>query len=143
VGERWLLLHVLDDAVRFDGWCAVREADVGRVDLMDPDDEFEPRALELRGDRPRRQPDVALGDVRALLASVQAISPLILLQTEADDPDIAYIGRIAAIDDGEIVLETVDRAGRWDDAERYRYADITRVEFGSGYLEALALVAGA
>jgi len=143
VGDEWLLLHKLDPEIRLGGYAALRIADVMAVTLIDEDDAFAQRALRLRGERPVPQPDVALGDVRALLASAQAGWPLVAVHVARADGEALSIGRVGELDDEVVLLATVDVSGRWSDPERLRLADVTRVEFGGGYEEALALVASA
>jgi hypothetical protein len=137
-GRGWILLHELTNEVNLGGWCAIRRRDLRVVEITAG---FKARALALRGDGPQRQPDVALEDVRSVLSSIQAASPLLAVHTEADDPSVCYIGRIESFTDDCVVLATVDPDGSWSEAMQFRYADITRVDFGGGYEQALALVA--
>lgn len=137
-GRAWILLHKLTNEVNLGGWCAIRRRDVRAVEIAAG---FEARALALRADSPLRQPDVTLEDIRSVLSSIQAASPLLAVHTEADDPTVCYIGRIESFSDDGVVLATIDRDGSWSDVIQFRYTDITRVEFGGGYEQALALVA--
>jgi hypothetical protein len=143
VGEEWLLLQKLDPEIRLGGYAALRIEDVATIAFVDDEDAFANRALRLRGEAPVPQPDVALGDVRALLASAQAAWPLVAVHVARADGEALSIGRVRELEDEVVVLATVDVAGQWSDPERLRLADVTRVEFGGGYEEALALVVSA
>jgi hypothetical protein len=40
-----------------------------------------------------------------------------------------------------VTLKKIDPDARWGDTKRYRFRDLTKVDFGGGYEEALMLVA--
>jgi hypothetical protein len=68
--------------------------------------------------------------------------PLVTIHREWRDPDIFVVGRVAQLGEDSFILRHVTVAGRWGDSGGYRYDDVTRVEFGGDYEDALALVAG-
>ena len=40
-----------------------------------------------------------------------------------------------------VALKKIDPDARWGDTKRYRFRDLTKVDFGGGYEQGLALVA--
>jgi hypothetical protein len=139
LGEAWVLLHLVRDGVALDGWTAMPIADVADVTFVG-DESFAPRALRLRGVAPEALPDIALGETRSLVASAQALFPLVTLHLERND-DICYIGRLEDVDEAAVVLRLLSPAASWEESERFPYGEISRIEFGTAYATALADVA--
>lgn len=51
------------------------------------------------------------------------------------------MGEVQRVEDGQVVLRYSHPSGVWnDDPDTYSLAELTRVDFGEGYLEALAIV---
>lgn len=67
--------------------------------------------------------------------------PLVTLHTEVADPDVCYIGRPVQLTSRVV---TIGPDATWDDDEwlTLAWADVTRIDFGGDYAQALALVAG-
>ena len=62
---------------------------------------------------------------------------------ELDRPDICYIGSLISVAANRSRLLEVDTEGRWRiKARSIDPDDVTRIDFGGRYEEALALVAG-
>lgn len=138
VSDDWVLLHVINgDDMRLNGYAAVRLRDVKKVRR---DTSFADRAVRARGERPTEQPDILLYDLPGLLSSADAHFSLINIQTEEKRLDECYIGRISRLTSKRLRLEEIDPKARWRYTRKYRLKDITCVQFGSGYEEALWLV---
>lgn len=138
VGDDWLLMNLINgDDMRLNGYAAVRLRDIKKARR---DTSFADRAVRLRGDRPAEQLDILLFDLPGLLSSADAHFSLINIQTEKKRPDECYIGRISRLTSKRLRLEEIDPKARWRYTRRYRLKDITCVQFGSGYEEALWLV---
>jgi hypothetical protein len=57
------------------------------------------------------------------------------------DPSVCYIGTVASLTEKTVTMRMIDPDARWADAKRLRFENLTKVEFGGGYEEALAMVA--
>lgn len=138
LSETLVLLQTLNTGVmRLNGYSVVRLKDV--VDCRD-DESFVPSALKLLGERPLPQPDLLLLDMPGLLSSVGAHFPLLELFQEKRGTDF-LIGRIVGFGKKKVHLQVVTRAGTWGELYKFSCKDITRVDFGDGYDEALWMVA--
>jgi hypothetical protein len=142
LGEGWLLLHWLDPSIFLNGYTALPLDDVDEVAPRTADESVAVTALAQRGVRPVPLPEIVLDDVPALLASVERRFPLVSVYRDRADPGVCVIGRVAHLGEESFILRQVSPAGRWDDSGGYRYDDVTRIDFGGGYEDALALVAG-
>lgn len=143
VGAAWVALAKLDDRVRPDGWSLLRLSDIKSVSI-DPDpDCFEIKALRARNLWPPTPTDIALDDVVALVRSVAMADPVSTVFVEDDRPHICWIGAVISVGAQTLRLLEIDTQGEWRRKPRaIDLEDITRIEFGGGYEEALRLVAG-
>jgi hypothetical protein len=138
VSESLVVFHVLSaGTMRLNGYTTVRLKDIQECT---EDDTFVPTALKLMGERPRSQPDLLFVDIAGLLSSVGAHFPLLEIYQEKTKPAF-YIGRVVGFGKKKVHLQAVSRTGEWGDIHKFSCAEITRVDFGDGYDQALWLVA--
>jgi hypothetical protein len=142
--ERWVLLARLSDRITLDGWTAVRVRDVQSVALDPAGDCFEIKALKARGQWPPNAPEsVDITTVSAILRSVSAGGWLTAIFREFERPDVTWIGDVRTVANSAVSLLEVSVAGGWARRpRRFDLDDLTRIDFGGGYEEALSLVAG-
>lgn len=143
IGAAWVALAKLDDRVRPDGWSILRLSDIKAVSI-DPDPGcFEIRALRARSLWPPTPIDVALDDVVALVTTAARADTVITMFVEDDRPQICRIGTVVSLDEQTLRLLEIDTQGEWHRKPRaIDLEDITRIDLGGGYEEALCLVAG-
>ncbi|GCD18844.1 hypothetical protein ACFO3K_17885 [Cellulomonas algicola] len=148
VGRAWLLVAVLGDDIRLDGWTAVRLSDVRRVrERVDESAAFYRAALTARGEWPPGPPSstgsLDLDDVGGLVRTAGAAAPLVTIHVEEDDPSVCFVGRPERVGPKHLRLREITPGATWDDTTtRWRLRDLTRVDVGGGYEDALALVGG-
>lgn len=136
----WVLMHMLSGAtMKLNGYTALRVKDITKV--VD-DHSFAPTALRLMGERPRPQLDLLLLDLPGLLSSASPIFPLMAIFREKLPNGGCYIGKVREMKPKKVEITAVNRGGEWmGEAYKFRYKDITRIDLGDGYLEALWVVA--
>jgi hypothetical protein len=142
VGPRFFLLALVSDRIRFDGFECFRCGDVKnlRPDLYTA---FVEAALKKRCERRPKKPRVSVGGIEELLLSAGRSFPLVTIHREQVDPHECWIGRVQGVDGGRLSLLEIGPDARWEDSpEKYRVAEITRVNFGGDYEDALHVVAG-
>lgn len=141
---RWFVLAVLSDQIAFNGWTALRIKDVQAVTVYPEEDCFEIRALKARVQWPPSAPaGIDLSTAPDVLRSASTVGPLISIHREFERPDVCWIGEVTRLADSRLSLLEVNVAGGWARTpRRFDVDDITRVDFGGGYEEALSLVAG-
>lgn len=135
--DDWVVLHETVDGVHLDGLVALRLRDVSRV-LFRDDDAYHRRALAALGAEVATyevEPDV---DVRGLLARAQADDRLVAVHLEVLRSEPMTLGRLLDLRRKRFVIHYIGRDGEWArEPERWRYRDVTRIEVGGRYLEAL------
>jgi hypothetical protein len=143
IGPEFFLLALIDENIKFNGFECHRISDVKRLKLPDPYEHFIVAALRKTGQRIDTKPDINLSSLSALLESANALFPLITIHQERAKPDECFIGKVLDISEKTLLLHPIDPGAVWHKKPyRFRLAEITRVDFGGGYEEALHLVGG-
>ena len=143
IGPEFFLLRFIDDHIRFNGFQCIRVSDVKKLKAPAPTSEFITNALLLRHPSIERKPDIKLSDVGALLHSAGQLFPLITVHREEINPDTCKIGKIIDVDKAHLRMLEIGPDAIWEEKPtKIRLTDITRVDFGGGYEEALHLVGG-
>jgi hypothetical protein len=144
--SRLVAVAILNDEVHPNGFNVFARSQLTKLRAPAPYAGFQSRVLRLRGERPPRLPKLDLASWRSLVTGAARRFPLVTLHAERVDPDVCFIGRPTGLSSRGGTLVTVDPHGAWerDQAEwhHFKWTDITRVDFGGGYEEALFMVAG-
>jgi hypothetical protein len=143
LGRRWLLLARLPD-VRIDGYVAVRIRDIQRMQVA-PCNEVSSKLLRATEIWPPAGPTTPIGldHTSELIQTAYANAGLVIVQVEYVNPDIAFIGSPVHESRNSMVLHELTPKGVWDGSlSRWRYEEITRVEFSGTYESDLPAVAG-
>ncbi|GAB3679027.1 hypothetical protein [Angustibacter aerolatus] len=144
VGSAWFVLAVQTDGSRPDGWIALRVRDVSSVRVRSRGDTIDEKSLRARGEWPPAPPHhLELDGVRGVLRTASRSAPLVTVLVEWDEPDRCWIGAVERIGKRVLSLREVDPGGRWKrHRSKFDLEDVTRVDWGDAYNEALLLVAG-
>lgn len=144
LSQDWVLLHRLSDRIAFDGWITVRFQDVQAVTIYPTEDCFEIAAVKARGLWPPTPPAATVPEnINQVLAQAKDHSSVITVHREFERPDVAWCGAVRDISEDTLRFLEVNVAAGWGRKPRlFDLDDITRVDFGGGYEEALQLVAG-
>lgn len=143
VGPVFFLLLVVSDRLWFDGFECFRASDIRKLEA-DPYARFAETALRKRGERKPRIPRIDLRDVGSLLVTANRNFPLVTIHCERLDPEVCHIGRVVGVERGRVSLLEIQPGAVWDGVPNaYRLKDITRINFGGDYEDALSIVGGA
>ena len=143
IGPEWFLLAHVDNNIRFNGFQCFRLSDVRDPQLPAPYAAFVEAALKKRGEQLSKKPGVSVASLEELLLSANRTFPLVTIFREKVDPDVCAIGRVMEVEDGRLSLLEISPDASWEvEATQYRLRDITRVDFGGDYEDALHLVGG-
>lgn len=143
-GPEFFALCLVSDLVIFNGFQVLRFVDLSSVEVPDPYADFVERALVLRKELRPQDPSIDLKDLPSLLQSASAAFPLIGIHREIKDPDVSYIGSVVGVTKDTVTLKTIGPDAGWnEEPETFTLNEITRVDFGGLYEQALDLVAKA
>ena len=142
LSETFVLLHLLDGGfhMALNGYTALPLSEIKKIRLLDDDNSFADRALKVKGIFPKPQLDLLLLDFPGLLSSADAHFPLVTIHLERLNRDCCFIGRVEKLTKKSLQLQKIDASAQWAEMEKFRFEDITRIDFGGGYEEALWLV---
>jgi hypothetical protein len=142
IGRRWVLFHMVKDAIAVDGYQAVRHRDIARA-RREPRT-FPERLLALRGEGPIIPAGIDLDRTRDLLRTATEQHRIVAVHPEYDEPEICYVGAAGGFRDSTFRLQEISPEAEWlAKRYRYRYKSISRVDFDGAYERALLELADA
>lgn len=143
VAKKWFVMLAIGDGITFVGYQAYRLKDVASLTTPAPYDAFQEAVIRKRKLRRITPRGLQLSSTGAPLTSANEKFPLISIYCEEKDPDICHTGRVATILRTSVMLNEVTPSATWENGlSTYPLVQITRMDFGGPYEEALALVAG-
>jgi len=138
--EEMVVIQLLDESIRLNGYQILFLEDISDFVHPAPFNDFQKRVLELREEEVD-VPKFELGDLGQLLIDISEEYGLVTLHREESESDSCEIGRVLKSDEVTYELEEIGSDARWfDDTYEYDLYDITRIEFGGAYEDALLLV---
>jgi hypothetical protein len=142
--DQWLLLLLIGEGVTYAGFRAFRLRDVSSLQIPSPYSRFYQAALRMRRLRRPATPKLNLSTTQELVQSAGTRFPLVTLHREKADPEVCHIGRVASVSRTSASLLEITPHATWEESPtNYRLAQVTRVDVGGPYEEALSLVATA
>jgi hypothetical protein len=143
IGPRFFLLALVDARIRFNGFQCMRLSDIRRLRVPDPCAKFIVAALIKRGEILERKPRINLKSLPKLLESANRLFPLATIHREKVDPDSCKIGRLLGIGMSHVCLLEIGPDAIWErEPAGVALREITRVDFGGDYEDALHIVGG-
>lgn len=138
--EDMVLLQLVDDSIRLNGYQILFLEDISDFVHPAPFNDFQKKVLELRQEE-ISDPGIELGELNQILLNISEEYGLVTLHREELESDSCEIGRVIKADDVSFELEEIGSDARWfDETYDYDLYDITRIEFGGAYEDALLLV---
>ena len=136
-----LVLRV-GDGIRFDGFEVHRIRDVRRMQ-EDYRADFVEVVIKRRRERRPVKPRIQLGRFAEVLRSAGRHYKLITIHRQRIDPEICQIGSVVDVGAHRVTLHEIRPDATWrDDLDDYALREITRIDFGGDYEDALGLVCG-
>ncbi len=142
IGPKWFLFNLVTDRIHFDGFECFRLEDIQRVRPA-PYAKFVETALQKRNEERPPRPAVNLEDIDRLLLTAGRAFPLVAVHLEEVKRGACWIGKVQSIKRPNLLLLEINPDATWDEEPReHSIDDITRVNFGGEYENALYLVGG-
>jgi hypothetical protein len=141
IGPQFFLLAMVSDGIRFNGFQCYRLSDVRKLRVPDKYALFHEAVLKKRGERIPKKPHVVVNSLAELLLTANRAFPLVTIHREKVDGGACWIGRVVDVGKGRVTLLEIGPGANWRDRlETYRLSEITRVDFGGDYEDALYLI---
>lgn len=84
---------------------------------------------------------MSLGSIESVLRTAAELYPLLSIHCEQIDNEVCFIGKLESLTETDLTLKLIDAGANWDDTKSFDLLDITKIDFGGAYEEALWLVA--
>lgn len=140
LGLDYFAIEVISDSIRLNGFNCFRYSDITNCLIPAPHEVFLKKALTARNIARKKSPNFDISSLQNLLKSAGNAFPLITIHD--DEENNCHIGKVLDVSDVEVRLLEISPDATWDDRPTPYYLDeITRVDFGGSYEEALFLVA--
>jgi len=144
IGTDFFLFLFINDSMRFEGFECHLIADIKRLEVPDPFEDFIVAALGKRGECLDQAPEVDLSSITSILNSASKQFPLVVIELGHKKKGVCFVGKVVDVSKGRLLMLEIDPHAVWaKKPSRFWLKDITRVSFGGGYEEALLLVGGA
>ncbi|MDT9592633.1 hypothetical protein RDV89_06125 [Nocardioides zeae] len=138
LADDWVVVHELSDGVHLDTVVALRLNEVSRIWFRD-DDAYHHRALQGLGRKPAVFSCADDVDAAGLLALAADKADLVSIHFEELDDEPLALGRLLELRTKKFTLHYLGRDGVWaPQTEDWRFRDVTRIEIGGRYLDALS-----
>ena len=137
------LFAVLDDLIVMNGFSVLNIGDVTSIEVPASNHRFKEAALRIREDSVGQIPQIDLSSFRSVIETASQTFPLVSIFIEDGEPGVCYIGRVVSVNDEVLSLHEITPNAEWDpEPTLHDIADITRVDFGGRYEDALYQVGG-
>lgn len=135
LSKTWVLLQEIEgDTFVLDGYKAMRLDDISSLKA---DSSFAGEYFLRRGLYPQPQPDLDLADLHSLLDSVSENYAMFVIESERVEPGICFIGVAEGLTKRSLWMKKFSSNAKWIDTEKFKLKDITSINFGGGYVNAL------
>ena len=143
IGPKFFLIALVSDGVRPNGYQCYRLADIRKLQVPDKFARFHEAVLKKREIPFPKKPTVNVSNIENLLHTANKAFPLIRIHREKTNASACWIGRVVNLGGGRVTLLEIGPDASWDDElETYRLSEITRIDFGGDYENALQLIGG-
>jgi hypothetical protein len=143
IGPHFFLIALVSDGIRPNGFQCYRLSDIRKLRVTDKYARFHEAVLKKRGIRMPKKPPVVVSSLAKLLLTANRAFPLVTIHREKVEASACWIGRVVDVSRGRVTLMEIGPDASWDDRlETYRLSEITRVDFGGDYEDALQLIGG-
>jgi len=140
--DELLLFHALEESTfRLNGYIALRDEDISGYRVFDKPKFWLFRAVQHFQLKPVSPTGVSVTSLPDLLRSAARHYPLLTLRPELKKPNVAYIGPLVSMTERTLTIDDLNADCEWTGLRRMKLCDITRVDFGGGYEEALTATA--
>ena len=142
--EAVVVIHQVSERLDLNGYSAFNWNDIESMDEIFEERELLERSLQIKEQTPVVPAELNVSSMKALMDSAQKQFGILLIERELVSPEEVEVGIVRLATDDTYVLRWMSEFADWiNDDRAFRYADITRVEFGEEYAQTLLAVARA
>ena len=142
--SEFLCLLNVDEHYTFNGFSLLRLEDIDCVSMWKERQDMVQHVLARRHlETPAMRFSIADQEagLPQILPRIQNAYPLVTIHREGIDDSVCYVGTVATLKKKSFVMNLLGTAAEWEGTRKFRYSDVTRVDFGGKYEDALWLYA--
>lgn len=142
VSESLILLQRFDwDTFQLNGYSVICSDDIASYRFFDKKKYWQFRAIQHLKLKPKAPAGISASSLPVLLKSAAKIFPLLTIHRDKINNEVCYIGKLTAVSHKTFTIEDLNCNAEWTGSRQFRFADVTMVDFGGGYENALAATA--
>ena len=142
IGPEFFVLASLNDGVEPDGYSCYHKKYIEDLEI-DPHGDFVRAVLEKRKMKIAESVHVSLRNRSEMMLSAGKAFPLVSIHREEVRSHVCHIGKVIHCNKSLVFLQEIAPGAIWNETiASYPLAEITRVNFGGGYEDALHLAGG-
>lgn len=138
-----LINYFSRDTYSLDGYSVFYNDDISEYWVYTEFENYlETKYVKLKGIKPQPQPSINLNSLPDILHSISDKFPLMKIYRENLSEDGTVVGRLIENNENTFKLLAIRTDAKWKEKpSRFRYTDVTRIDFGTNYEEVLLTVA--
>lgn len=139
--EAIVVIHQISERLDLNGYSAFYVDDIEAMDESFEEKELLESSLRIKELTPVVPAGIDPTSMKSLMDSAQKSYGILLIERELVSPEEVEVGIVRLATDDTYVLRWMSEFAEWvNDDRAFRYADITRVEFGEEYAQTLLAV---
>ena len=140
--EDFTLVNTVDEDAGSIGFEVFRNKTVKSFQVYSDSDWRESIVVKLKNIRPKKRPNISIDSIQDLIETANENFPLIVIHREGIMNDACWVGKVLEIRKKSFLMQEISPNAEWDEKPtKFKFKDITKIEFGNGYENNLALVA--
>ena len=140
--ESLVLLQRFDwDTFQLNGYSVIRLDEIASYRFFDKKKYWQFRAARKFKLKPKAPVGISVSSLPTLLKSAAKKFPLLTIHRDKIDDKVCYIGKLTTMTDEAFVIEDLSCNAEWTGSRKIKFKDVTLVDFGGGYENALAATA--
>jgi hypothetical protein len=141
--DDFMLVNTFDfDANVVTGFSIYAISTIKEIKAHVDENSFESIFVKLNKIKPKKNPSILIDSIQTILKTVTENFPLIVIHCEKKDNEICWIGKLVEIKDNSFLMLEIDTNADWHEKpSKFKFKDVTKIDFGGGYENNLALVA--
>jgi hypothetical protein len=142
VSESLILLQRFDwDAFQLNGYSVIRSNDIASYRFFDKKKHWQFRAIQRLKLKLKAPAGISVSSFSDLLESTAKGFPLLTIHRDKINAKVCYIGKLKTVSHKTFTIEDLNCNAEWTGSRRFKFCDVTLVDFGGGYENALAAAA--
>jgi hypothetical protein len=129
------------DRFQLNGYSVLPNTDIEEYRFFDKREYWQYRAIQHLKLEPKALGGISVSSLPSLLETVAKVFPLLTIHREKINSEVCYIGKLATVSHKSFTIEDLNADAAWTGPRRFRFSDVTLVDFGGGYENALAVTA--